>query len=62
MDLNYLFQRQQVERSRASSAASEEAREVHEQLAVRYEAQIKHLTEGDISFFSGTQRRGDPVR
>ena len=44
MDLNYLFHRQQVERSRAEAAATEAAREAHEELARIYEEQIKQLT------------------
>lgn len=43
MDLNYLFHRQQVERSRAEGAASESARRAHEELARRYEEQIEAL-------------------
>jgi hypothetical protein len=44
MDLNYLFHRQQVERSRAATADSEEARDVHEELARHYEEQIETVT------------------
>lgn len=40
MDLNYLFYRQQVERSRSNSANSEVARKAHEELAMEYERQI----------------------
>ena len=40
MDLNYLFYRQQVERSRSNSANSEVARKAHEELAIEYERQI----------------------
>ena len=40
MDLNDLFYRQQVERSRADAAASDEARQIHEGLARKYEEQI----------------------
>lgn len=40
MDLNYLFYRQQIERSRADSASSEAARKAHEGLANGYEARI----------------------
>jgi hypothetical protein len=50
MDLNYLFHRQQVERTRAEAAASEEARITHEQLARCYEVQINQLTGADFSF------------
>ena len=40
MDLNYLFYRQQIERSRADSATSSEARKAHEGLASGYETKI----------------------
>ena len=40
MDLNYLFYRQQIERSRADAAGSEAARKAHEGLAGEYEARI----------------------
>ena len=49
LDLNYLFHRQQVERSRAASASSEEARAIHELLARQYEAQIEKLTAEEFS-------------
>lgn len=48
MDLNYLFHRQQVERTRAEAADSEEARVAHEHLARCYEAQINQATDGDF--------------
>lgn len=44
MDLNYLFFRQQVERTRAAAAGTEQARVAHEQLARCYEAQINEAT------------------
>lgn len=44
MDLNYLFRRQQVERSRADAAPSEAARKAHEELARKYEERIEALT------------------
>jgi hypothetical protein len=50
MDINYLFHRQQVERSRAEAARSEEARRAHSILACRYEQQIEELSDGRISF------------
>jgi hypothetical protein len=50
MDLNYLFHRQQVERTRAEAAGSEEARVAHEQLARCYEAQINQATDGEFEF------------
>ena len=40
MDLNYLFYRQQIERSMAEAAGSPAARKIHEQLATSYEARI----------------------
>lgn len=49
-DLNYLFFRQQVERSMAESTATEAARKVHEALARIYEEQIEQLTGGGIRF------------
>lgn len=49
-DLNYLFHRQQVERTRADAAESDEARAAHEELAHRYEAQINQATDGDFQF------------
>ena len=50
MDLNYLFHRQQVERSKAASAQSEAVRQFHEELAARYEEEIKRLSEGKVAF------------
>lgn len=50
MDLNYLFHRQQVERTRAQAAGSDEARVAHEQLARCYEAQINEATDGEFEF------------
>ena len=50
MDLNYLFHRQQVERSRAETSDSGEARDVHEELAKRYEERIEKLTSNDYRF------------
>lgn len=52
MDLNYLFHRQQVERTRAEAADSDEARVAHEQLARCYEAQINQATDGEFEFGS----------
>jgi hypothetical protein len=43
-DLNYLFFRQQVERNRAETAASDAARKAHEELAEAYEEQIDQST------------------
>lgn len=53
MDLNYLFHRQQIERSRAETAASEAARRIHEELAEEYERQIATLSEGKVTFLAG---------
>lgn len=44
MDLNYLFYRQQIERSMAKSARSEPVRKVHEELATSYEERISRAT------------------
>jgi hypothetical protein len=52
MDLNYLFRRQQIERSRAQTASSDAARQAHEELAACYERQIKEQTAGEITFES----------
>jgi hypothetical protein len=50
MDLNYLFFRQQVEKIRATTAESEEAKLAHEQLARRYETMISEATSDDFQF------------
>lgn len=50
MDLNYLFHRQQVERSNASAADSEAARKSHEELAELYEDEIRRASDGNVSF------------
>lgn len=50
MDLNYLFHRQQVERTRSETAESSEARSAHQELAKRYEEQIEALTADDFHF------------
>lgn len=57
MDINYLFLRQQVERSRADAAASEPARRAHDQLANEYERLIEGVTRGRISFARQEQAR-----
>ena len=49
-DLNYLLFRQQVERSRAGTAASAAARKVHADLANLYQQRIERLTAGNICF------------
>ena len=50
MDINYLFLRQQTERSRAKAATSEVARRIHDQLADEYERLIQEATEGRVTF------------
>ena len=50
VDVNYLFLRQQMERSRAATATSDVARKIHEQLADEYERLIEDATEGRVSF------------
>jgi hypothetical protein len=57
MDLNYLFHRQQVEKSLAKVASSAVSQRIHEQLAAEYERQIEELTEGRIRFVSGLPER-----
>ena len=68
MDLNYLFYRQQIERSKAEAARTEAVRTVHEKLAIAYEEQISRAaktssSEGEAqSLFSGRAGRHDPVK
>jgi hypothetical protein len=50
LDLNYLFLRQQVERTKAEASISKAAREAHKELAKRYEKQIEELTGKDFEF------------
>jgi len=50
VDINYLFLRQQTEKSRAATATSDIARKIHEQLADHYERLIEQATNGRISF------------
>jgi hypothetical protein len=50
MDLNYLFLRQQVERSLAQTSANAAAREAHEGLARQYELEIERKSGGRIMF------------
>jgi hypothetical protein len=50
MDLNYVFLRQQVERSLADAAASVAARKAHEELARAYELAIERKSGGRIIF------------
>ena len=57
-DINYLFLRQQIERSRAKAATSSVARKIHEQLADEYERLIEDATQGRIAFVR--PERGSP--
>lgn len=50
MDLNYVFLRQQVERSMAKAARNEAARSAHEELARAYELAIERKSGGRIVF------------
>ena len=52
MDLNYLFFRQQVERMRAVTAESDEARLAHEHLARCYETMISEATGDDFQLLT----------
>jgi hypothetical protein len=54
-DLNYLFLRQQVERSRAAAATNEAARNAHQQLARCYERYIEDLTAESFAISSRAQ-------
>jgi len=54
LDLNYLLYRQQVERSRATTAATEAARETHEELARKYEEEIEQLSCEEFSIPSNS--------
>jgi hypothetical protein len=55
MDLNYLFHRQQVERTRAATATNEQARQAHEDLARYYEARITSRTSPAFRFLDDKQ-------
>ena len=50
MDINYLFLRQQVERSLAATCDNAAARDAHEALARQYELQIERMSGGRIIF------------
>jgi hypothetical protein len=50
MDINYLFLRQQVERSLAAKCDNPAAREAHEGLARQYELEIERMSGGRIVF------------
>ena len=55
MDLNYLFLRQQVERTLAEHAVNIAAREAHEEMARQYELEIERRSCGRIIFPSHRQ-------
>ena len=55
-DLNYLFHRQQQERTRADEATSAEAQRAHRQLAAFYEERIAELTAGRIQIIPSGSR------
>jgi hypothetical protein len=57
VDINYLFHRQQTERSRAEAAASADARKIHERLADEYERLIENATGGRVSFVRPAEDR-----
>ena len=59
MDLNYVFLRQQVERSLAETAESPAAREAHEEFARAYEEQIERKSGGRILFQWFRKRRDE---
>ena len=50
MDLNYLFLRQQMERSRADAAQNAAARTAHDVMARQYEREIERMSGGQIVF------------
>ena len=50
MDLNYLFLRQQMERSWAEAARDPAARAAHEEMARQYEREIERVTGGQVVF------------
>ena len=52
-DLNYLLFRRQIERSRATTAASAAARTAHADLADLYQKRIERLTGGNVRFPAG---------
>jgi hypothetical protein len=56
VDINYLFLRQQTERSRALTATSDVAGNIHEQLAREYERMIEDATGGRITFVGSARR------
>lgn len=60
MDLNYLFLRQQVERSLADAADSAPAREAHEEMARAYELAIEQKSGGRIVFAWHRESEAEP--
>jgi hypothetical protein len=58
-DLNYLFFRQQVERIRAETAASDAARQAHEGLAEAYEEQIEDSTAETFTLAANETHQSD---
>jgi hypothetical protein len=50
VDLNYLFLRQQMERSLAAAAENAAARAAHEGMARQYELEIERKSGGQIVF------------
>jgi len=50
VDLNYLFLRQQTERSLAAAANNAAARAAHEEMARQYELEIERKSGGQIVF------------
>jgi hypothetical protein len=61
VDINYLFLRQQTERSRAKTATSDVARRIHEQLADEYERLIEDATSGRVSFVRAQRAAAAPT-
>lgn len=50
MDLNYIFLRQQMERTLAEAARNAAARAAHEEMARQYELEIERKSGGKIAF------------
>jgi hypothetical protein len=50
MDLNYVFLRQQMERTRAEAARNAAARAAHEEMAHQYELEIERKSGGRVAF------------
>jgi hypothetical protein len=55
VDLNYLFSRQQIERSRAQMAKTPASRRVHQELAEHYERFIEEMTAERFGFLRRPQ-------